>query len=93
MNKNGFRIWQTRSLELQKGYTCVIIFHVSILGLIVTAWKVSRYGVLSGLSFPVFGMNTEIYAINLQIQSKYWKIRTRKNSVFWHFHAVSVAKA
>ena len=24
-----------------------------------TAWKVSRYGVISGLYFPVFGLNTE----------------------------------
>ena len=33
----------------------------------------------------VFGQNTEIYFVNLRIQSKYGKIRTRKNSVFEHF--------
>ena len=25
-----------------------------------TAWKVSKYGVISGLYFPVFGLNMEI---------------------------------
>ena len=39
--------------------------------------------------FPVFGLNTEIYSVNLHIYSAYRKIRTRKNSVFGHFsHAV-----
>ena len=38
----------------------------------------------SGLYFPVFGLNTEIYGENLRIQSKYRKIRTRKKSVFGH---------
>ena len=45
----------------------------------------SKYGVFPGLYFPVFGMNTEIYRVNLHVQSKYGKIRTRKNSVFRHF--------
>ena len=35
-----------------------------------TAWKVSKYGVISGPYFP---------------QSEYRKIRTRNNSVFGHF--------
>ena len=39
----------------------------------------------SGLYFPVFGLNTEIYFTNLCIQSKCRKIWTRKNSVFRHF--------
>ena len=50
-----------------------------------TSWKVSKYGVFSGLYFPVFGLNTEIYRVNLRIQFEYGKIRTRKNSVFEHF--------
>ena len=33
----------------------------------------------------VFGLNTEIYGVNLRIQSEYWKIQTRKNSIFGHF--------
>ena len=32
----------------------------------------------SGLYFLVFGLNTEIYKVNIRIQSKYKKIRTRK---------------
>ena len=54
-----------------------------------TAWKVSKYGVFSGPFFveffPVSGLNTEIYGVNLRISSKYRKIRTRKNSVNAHF--------
>ena len=49
-----------------------------------TARKVSNYGVFSDPYFPVFGLNTEIYGVNLRIQSEYRKIRTRKNSVFGH---------
>ena len=43
-----------------------------------TAWKVSKYGVLSGPYFPVFSLNTKIYPVSLRIQSKYRKIRARK---------------
>ena len=47
-----------------------------------TARKVSKYGLFSGSYFPVFGLNMEIYSVNLRIQSKYGKIRSRKNSAF-----------
>ena len=47
----------------------------------ITARKVSKYGVSSGPYFSVFGLNTDIYSINVRIQSKYRKIRTRKHSV------------
>ena len=47
-----------------------------------TAWKVSKYGVISGPYFPVFVL---IYSVNLRIQSECRKIRTRDNSVFVHF--------
>ena len=50
-----------------------------------TAWKVSKYGLFSGPYFLVFRLNTEIYEVNLLIQSKYRKIQTRKNSIFGHF--------
>ena len=50
-----------------------------------TAWKVSKYGVISSPYFPVFGLETEIYFVNLRIQSECRKIRTRNNSVFGHF--------
>ena len=39
----------------------------------------------SGPYFPVFQLNTDIYFVNLRIQSGNGKIRTRKNSVFGHF--------
>ena len=52
----------------------------------------SKYGVISGLYFPVFRLNTEIYCspntgkygdlLNPRIQSEYRKIWTRTNSVF-----------
>ena len=40
----------------------------------VTAWKVSRYKAFSGPYFPVFGLNTKIYTVNLHIQSEYMKL-------------------
>ena len=55
----------------------------------ISAWKVFRYRVISGPCFPVFGLNTAIYSVNLRIQSKYRKIRTRNNSVFGHFSRTS----
>ena len=39
-----------------------------------TAWKVSKYGDFSGPYFSVFRLNTEIYSVNLRIQSEYRKI-------------------
>ena len=45
----------------------------------------SKYGVISGLYFPAFGLNTEIYGVNLRIQSEYRKIWTRNNSVYGYF--------
>ena len=62
----------------------------------VTVWKVSKDGVFPGVYFPVFGLNMEIYVVNLRIQSKYGKIRSRKKAVFgtellcpnWYFHVI-----
>ena len=45
----------------------------------------SKYEVFSGPHFLVFGLYTEIYLLNLRIQSEYGKIETRKNSIFRHF--------
>ena len=52
-----------------------------------TAGKVSKYGVISGPYFPLFGLNTEIYGVRviIQIQSEYRKILARNYSVFGHF--------
>ena len=47
--------------------------------------KQPNYGVFSGPYFPVFVLNTEIYAVNLRIQSEYGEIQTRKNSVCRYF--------
>ena len=43
-------------------------FHAS-----VTTCKVSEFEDLSGPHFPVFGPNTQIYSVNLRIQSEYGK--------------------
>ena len=55
---------------------------------IVTAREMTKYGVFSGPYFPVFGINTEIYEVNLCIQSKYGKIRTRRKPYLNTFYAV-----
>ena len=50
-----------------------------------TAWKVSKYGVFSGPSFPVFGLKTEIYSkspYSVRIQENKDQ---KKNSAFGHF--------
>ena len=47
---------------------------------------VPKYEDFSGPYFFIFGLNTE----SVRIQSKYRKIRTRKNSVLDTFHAVEV---
>ena len=62
----------------------VFVICVNAIAYLFTARKVTKYGVFFGPYFPVFGLNTEIYSVNLRIQSKYRKIRTRKNSVFGH---------
>ena len=49
-----------------------------------TAWKVFKYGVFSGPHFLLFRQVTEIYWVNLHIQSILRKLQ-RKNSLFWHF--------
>ena len=55
--------------------------------------SVSKYGVISGPYFPVFGLSTEIYEVNLRIQFEYRKIRTKNNSVSGHFSSsVRMAK-
>ena len=46
---------------------------------------VSKYRVISGPHFLVFGLNTESYGENLLFQSEYRKIRIRNNFVLGHF--------
>ena len=50
--------------------------------------KFPKDEVFYGPYFPVFGVNTNIYSVNLRIQSKYGKIRTKKTLYFDTFHAV-----
>ena len=45
----------------------------------------SKYGVISGPYFPVFGLNAGRYGVFVRIQSEYRKIRTRNNSEFGYF--------
>ena len=56
----------------------------------LVVWKVTKCGVFPGPYFPVFGFNTEIYSVNLRIQSKCGKIWTRKTPYLDNFHAVVV---
>ena len=50
--------------------------------------KVSKFKVFSGLYFPIFELNTDIYSLSLRSQYEYWKIQTRKTSNSGTFHAV-----
>ena len=78
--------WLYPSISIYIYLSIYLSFYLSIcFAMEGTAWKESKYGVTSGLYFPVFGLNTEIYSANLRIQSKYRKIWTRNNSVFGHF--------
>ena len=46
------------------------------------------FRIFSGPHFPVFVLNTEIYRVNIRIQSKWGKIRTSKTLVMDTFHTV-----
>ena len=47
--------------------------------------KCQKTEFFSGLHFPAFRLNMEIYGVNLCIQFKCGKVGTRKKSVFGHF--------
>ena len=68
-----------------KGISALSCFFFQLLWQPFIAWKVSKYGVFSGLYFPAFELNTEKYVVSFRIQYECEKIRTRKNSVFGHF--------
>ena len=64
-------IWDADCLDaLVLAITGQVIFNLGKHQIISTAWKFSKYGDFSGPYFPAF--------VNLCIQSKYRKIRTRK---------------
>ena len=48
-------------------------------------WKVSKFGVFSGPYFHEFRRTTEIYRVNICIQSDCGKTRTREIALFQHF--------
>ena len=62
-----------------------LTYFMSLVPVYVTAWKVSKYGVISVPYFPAFGLNTERYEVSLRIQPECGKTRTRNNSVFGLF--------
>ena len=47
--------------------------------------KVSKYGIFSGPYFPVFELNTEIYSLNLRIQSEHGKYGPGKTFILTLF--------
>ena len=57
-----------------------------ILGsVLIHCMKSVRVPSLSGPYFLVFGLNTEIYRVNLHMQSECGNVWTRKNSEYGHF--------
>ena len=50
-----------------------------------TIWNVSKYENFFGTYFPIFGLNTEIYGVNIRIKPEYGNIRHRKNSTSGYF--------
>ena len=71
--------------EICQSLLCLVYVLFFFKNIKSTAWKVSKYGVLSAPHFPTFGLNTDRYFVFLCIQSECGKIRTRKNSVIGHF--------
>ena len=51
---SGFSAWDRILLNKE-----IIISRITFFTEVVTAWKVSKYGVFSGPYFPAFGLNTE----------------------------------
>ena len=88
VSTNHFRTWK---LFRKTFHACVILVTQRYLGSyfkLVTAWKVSKYGVIFGPCFPAFGLNTGRYSVSLRIQCEYREIRTRNNSVFGYFSRI-----
>ena len=75
--------WKMSLLMTHKDF---LMFYI----LTITVCKVSKYGVTSGQYFPVFWLNTEIYRLNLRIQSEYRKIPSRNNSGFGYYSGSAV---
>ena len=62
------------------------VLYVTLVTIVFTTWKVSKYRVISGPYCLAFGLNTErYYSVSLRIQSECRKIRTRNIFVFGPF--------
>ena len=53
-------------------------------GVVIIVWKLPECGVLSGLYFPVLGLNAVLKGVNICILCKKGKMKARKNSIFGH---------
>ena len=58
----------------------------------ISKYKSVRIRSFSGPDFPAFGLNTEIYRVNLRIVSKCGEIRTVKTQNAEAFHAVEITR-
>ena len=67
---DGRNFWPNEMLQGVKKWHCL---------------KRGRVRSFSGLHFHAFELNTEIYSVNLRIQSKFGKMQTKKNSKYGHF--------
>ena len=82
--------WKSCQWNKRHCYLVVSIFYL------IQKWenllrkKVSVSGVFLARIFPLFGLNAEIYHINLRIHSESGRIRTRKTTNRDNFHAVVV---
>ena len=73
------KISKTKQITRENQYTGFYVIGTTYCMKSVQIWS------FSGLYFPVFRLNKEIYGVNLRIQSEYRKIRTRKTSVYGRF--------
>ena len=74
--ENAPKMWNVTVKPTWQSTICVHLWRLFSSGVSHTAWKVSKYGFISGPYYPDPA---------LRIQSEYRKIRTKNNSVFGHF--------
>ena len=72
-NKSHPLRYMTSGSKIQEKIFCrILILSLGSVFLTITAWKVSKYGFFSDPYFPVFGLNTEIYILNLDTSRSEW---------------------
>ena len=52
-------------------FITIVVFLISWLHLVITAWKMSKYGVISVPYFPAFGLNTKYLSVFSTNAGKY----------------------